>query len=95
MTGERSDAEDRYALQVEIVAALRARWERAGKPMTSKGGATGRAVVTHPLLVELQAALLKADRLERSLRATGKRGRQIGESQAPDRQAPPRLRVAK
>jgi len=87
-----SDAELRYRLQKSIVEKLQAEWVELGEPTTTLGGATGRAVVTHPLLTELQAALQKAGILEKALKPRG-RGRQIGEVQAPDRTAaaPPKV----
>jgi hypothetical protein len=50
------DAVERYACAVELVGRIRAEWAKLGCPLTAEGGATGRAVVTHPLLLLLHNA---------------------------------------
>jgi hypothetical protein len=56
------DARERYARAVELVERIRAEWEGLGRPLTAEGGATGRAVVTRPLVVLLQNAERDAQR---------------------------------
>jgi hypothetical protein len=47
---------------VELVEHIRSEWESLGCPLTAEGGATGRAVVTHPLVLLLQNAERDAQR---------------------------------
>lgn len=83
-----ADAKERYQAQVALVRALRLEWQQLGAPLTAEGGATGRAIVTHPLVVAIQDAEMKADRLARSLTSrVQKVGRPVGASSAPDRRA--------
>ena len=85
------DAEARYARQLELVDALRAEWDRLGQPVTTQGGATGKATVVHPLVVEIQAAEMKANTLMKVTLDARKKGRPSGAGSAPDRAA--RLRA--
>jgi len=82
------DAIVRYNEQVEIIAALRKRWAQLKKPLTTEGGATGRAMVVHPLLTEIQAAELRADRFMERVLQKRKVGRPAGSTTAPDRAQP-------
>ena len=47
---------------------VRAAWRLEGSPMTTLGGATGRAVVSHPLLAEIERAERHAARLREVVR---------------------------
>jgi hypothetical protein len=58
----REDAVERYARAVALVERIRTEWQRLGCPLTADGGATGRAVVTHPLVLLLQNAERDAQR---------------------------------
>ena len=49
-----ADPRDRYARACELAECIRAEWEALGCPLTAEGGATGKAVVTHPLVLLLQ-----------------------------------------
>lgn len=90
-----SDPVARYERQVAMVDALRAEWANLGRPMTAEGGATGRATVVHPLVVAIQDAEMRADRLFRSTLERRRPGKPVGSTSAPDRAAgaPPRLKV--
>lgn len=48
------DAVVRYAAAVELSGAIERAWVEAGRPVIEFGGATGKAVVAHPLLGELR-----------------------------------------
>lgn len=89
------DQEARYLAAVERERLLRARWVRLRKPVTSKGGATGKALVVHPLLREIQYAEAHAQKLGRELGKVAQegRGRPKASSSAPDRARPGTLRV--
>src|SRR5215213_7148348 len=47
---------------------VRAAWRLEGAPMTTLGGATGRAIVPHPLLAEMERAERHAARLREVVR---------------------------
>jgi hypothetical protein len=49
-------------------AEIRAAWREAGSPMVTSGGATGKAVVAHPLLREMELAERHAARLRELVR---------------------------
>ncbi len=68
-----TDAEIRYELARDMADRVRQQWDAEGCPLTTSGGATGRAVVPHPLVKMLSEALSLADRLERALKR-GHRG---------------------
>jgi hypothetical protein len=57
-----ADACDRYARACELAELIRTEWKNLGCPLTAEGGATGRAVVTHPLVLLLQNAERDAQR---------------------------------
>jgi hypothetical protein len=94
---------ERYAAAVVVWQTLEAEWERAGRPGTALGGATGSAQVPHPLIGQItvarrEAALLGAalgldprgrQKLARRIGA----GRPPGAASAPDRAQPPRRRL--
>jgi hypothetical protein len=65
LPGRDVDARDRYARACELAERIRAEWEGLGYPLTAEGGATGRAVVTHPLVLLLQNAERDAQRFSR------------------------------
>ncbi len=88
----REDARERYLAAVARRARIEAEWIKLGSPVTSNGGATGRALVPHPLLKTLAEADGLCDRLERSLSRRPAAGRPTGSESAPDRVAPPRVR---
>ena len=86
-------SQERYELQVAIVVQLAAEWEAEGRPTTTLGGATGRSLVAHPLLRQLQDAMIRAERLDPA--RNRRQGRPVGALSAPDRAAPARvLRLA-
>ena len=80
----------RYTDAMDRRAALIAEWERLERPMLCDGGATGKAIVPHPLIAMIQAADMLCDRLGKSVRQRDV-GRPTGSSSAPDRQGPPRV----
>lgn len=53
MRDVREDAVERYSNAVELAKRIRAEWAKLGCPLTTEGGATGKAVVTHPLVTLL------------------------------------------
>ena len=63
-----SDAQARYERARELAAAIRAEWEQLGCPLLGEGGATGRALVPHPLVKMLAEAERDADRFGRVLK---------------------------
>ena len=65
-----TDAETRYELAKDLADRVREQWDAEGCPLTTEGGATGRATVPHPLVKMLSEALSLADRLERALKRT-------------------------
>ncbi|MFN0092909.1 MAG: P27 family phage terminase small subunit [Acidimicrobiales bacterium] len=97
--GAFSEAVDAYVRAMEDVERFRQVWDEVGRPVTTEGGATGSAVVPHPLVGMIETAERRAsDTLARLLlepkaaRAGSKGGRPVGASSAPDRRpAPPRL----
>ena len=62
-----AEAEARYRRAGELVEKIRARWMEEGEPLTTQGGATGRALVPHPLVKMLAEAERDADRYSRAL----------------------------
>lgn len=46
----------RYVEAESMAATLRRSWENLGSPVTELGGATGRAVMVHPLVPAIQNA---------------------------------------
>lgn len=88
-----SDAADRYADSVARRALLVETWESLERPVLGKGGATGQAMVPHPLIAMMREADALCDRLSKSLKSA-QRGRPVGESSAADRVADtPRVRL--
>ena len=57
------DARERYARAVELAERIRDEWEGLGCPLMAEGGATGRAVVRHPLVAMLMDAERDCQRL--------------------------------
>lgn len=90
------DAKLRYAKQCDIVDRLRKEWEEMGSPMTTKGGSTGKQVIVHPLVREIQDAETLADRFLQRVVEKRPIGRPPGSGSSPDRQntdkATPRIR---
>jgi hypothetical protein len=76
MSDAREDAVERYERAVELVQRIRAEWAKLGCPLTAEGGATGRAVVTHPLVLLLQNAERDAQRFshEVAVQSSGRTG---------------------
>ena len=91
----RLDAEERYGAAVARRARIEREWEELGSPVTALGGATGRALVPHPLVRMLQEADTLCDRLARTLQRRAAAGRPPGAVSAPDRAAPPRVKLRK
>ena len=56
-----------YEAAKELAFAIEAAWVREGSPLTTEGGATGRAVVTHPLVTLLQIARRDVERFAKPL----------------------------
>ena len=91
--GDRSelyrDAILRYARAVDRVELLRRQWIEEGRPLTTTGGATGRAIVEHPILSSIDKAERSAAHFAAKigLEVAGGRspGRPKGASSAPDR----------
>jgi phage terminase small subunit len=61
------DALDRYVFSVDVVDRLRKRWEADGRPLLGEGGATGQAVVPHPLIAMIANAERDAARFAATL----------------------------
>lgn len=61
------DALDRYVLAVDLVERLRKAWEDDGRPVMAEGGATGRALVPHPLIAMIANAERDAARFSAAL----------------------------
>ena len=51
-----TDAETRYELAKDLADRVREQWDAEGCPLTTEGGATGRATVPHPLVKMLSEA---------------------------------------
>ncbi len=91
-----TDAADRYAEACFRRQLLVKAWDELGRPILGEGGATGRAIVAHPLIAMLREADASCDRLSNALKVAQK-GRPVGSSSAADRTdaAPPvRLKAA-
>jgi hypothetical protein len=67
----REDAVERYERAVELVERVRKEWERLDCPLTAEGGATGRAVMTHALVLLLQNAERDAQRFSHEVAVQG------------------------
>lgn len=87
---------ERYARAADLAGLLREEWEREGRPATSKGGATGKALVAHPLVkmiadAEAEAGKLYDALIRPSAPAPARRGpgRPVGSASAPDRRREP------
>lgn len=68
------DALELWRSAVELVCQIEAEWDRLGRPLTTEGGATGRAMVPHPLVRMLQEARRDVDRFGRAAKAHAHRG---------------------
>jgi hypothetical protein len=68
--GITAEAQERYERATDIAAGIRVEWEALGSPLLTEGGATGRALVPHPLVKMLAEAERDADRFARVLRKT-------------------------
>ena len=84
VTVEAREVLDAYAHAADRAAALRAEWAACGRPLTGLGGATGQAVVSHPLLMAIDKADEAVRRLAHELTLTPGSARQ-----APKRGRPP------
>lgn len=93
--GLRADAEARYRAAVARRAQIEREWGELGSPTTALGGATGRALVPHPMVRMLQEADTLCDRLAQALTRRAAPGRPPGAVSAPDRKAPPRVKLRK
>jgi len=102
-SGEVREPLERYARAADLAGMLREEWTKSGRPATSTGGATGKALVPHPLVkmmaeAEQEAAKLYEQLLRPAPAAGGVRrgpGRPIGSVSAPDRRPePPMIRRA-
>ena len=56
------DLQAQYERAKELAEQIEATWVAEGRPLTSLGGATGRAEVIHPLVTLLQSARRDVDR---------------------------------
>ncbi len=91
-----TDAADRYAAACDRRDLLVKTWDDLGRPVLGEGGATGRAIVPHPLIAMLREADASCDRLSNALKSAQK-GRPVGAASAADRAelpAPVRLKAA-
>ena len=64
------EAVEEYAHAIHRVDVLRAAWRKTGEPATTHGGATGAAIVPHPLVAMIGAAEKQAHELGTSLGLT-------------------------
>ncbi len=83
-----SDAAERYAAACDRRELLERTWVELGRPVLGEGGATGRAVVPHPLIAMLREADASCDRLSNALKVAQK-GRPLGSASAVDRAGVP------
>lgn len=56
-----------YEASKELVAGIEAAWVEAGRPLLTEGGATGSAIVPHPLVKMLAESRRDVDRFARAL----------------------------
>lgn len=85
------DALRRYGRTVDLAARLRAEWRALGEPVTAQGGATGQALVPHPLVKMLGEAERDAARFGAVLGLDPQSRRQLGaQAGRPQEQVPPR-----
>ena len=61
------DLAAQYEAAKELVAGIEAAWVAEGKPLLTEGGATGSAIVPHPLVKMLAEARRDVDRFARAL----------------------------
>lgn len=87
------NALERFAHAVDAFDRLHSEWESWAKPVVSMGGATGRVLITHPMLPALDQADKRVGRCAKELGLTPEArsglkgaGRPQGTSQSPDRQ---------
>jgi phage terminase small subunit len=80
----------RYARAADLAARLQDKWEKDGRPITVKGGATGKADVTNPIIKLISDAEKDAATFWHDLFPNAKRpvGRPRGSSIAP---SPPKF----
>ena len=86
----------RYARAADVAAKVREEWIADGSPATTLGGVTGKLLVVHPMVKAQQEVAEVAARLWRDLvypPRRGQVGRPRGSASAPDRAAPPRVRL--
>jgi hypothetical protein len=84
------DAQARYDDAKARRKRILAEWEKLGRPVLSP---TGRG--QHPLLKALNDVDVVCARLGRELKAPARAGRPPGAVSAPDRKAPPRVKLRK
>lgn len=87
---------DRYARAADLEAKLREEWLHDGAPAVTFGGVTGKLIVEHPVLRSIRSASEHAAKLWTDLiypPRRGQVGRPKGATSAPDRAAPPKLRM--
>lgn len=85
-----AESQQRYADAMHRREVLLARWVELGEPLLAEGGATGKALVPHPLVRMLSEADQLCDRLGKTVRVRDV-GRPVGATSAPDRDEPPRI----
>lgn len=86
----------RYARAADLEAKLREEWIADGSPATTLGGVTGKLIVEHPMIRSIRAASEHSAKLWQELiypPRRGQVGRPKGSTSAPDRAAPPKLRM--
>ncbi len=83
-----TDAAERYAEACDRRALLVETWVELGRPVLGEGGATGRAIVPHPLIAMIREADASCDRLSNALKVAQK-GRPVGSASAADRAPAP------
>lgn len=65
--GIQQDLFDQYEAAKELVQGIENAWIEAGRPLLTEGGATGSAIVPHPLVKMLAEARRDVDRFARAL----------------------------
>jgi hypothetical protein len=62
------EAWDAYESQARLLEELELAYDELGRPATTEGGATGRAIVPHPLIREIREQSKHVDSLRTALR---------------------------
>ena len=62
------DAVARYEAARDLAKRLQDEWEALGSPLLSEGGATGKAIVPHPMIKMIREAEQQAHRFSEAIR---------------------------